>query len=157
MEFPLLYHAFFLLGICFLVLLVSCNPVIKVNGEFSSSPFPRSFLFGTASSSYQVLSYATSTTVRLFQVLWIIIVCFRSLQYEGAFLTDGKGLNNWDNFTHKPGQNLGQLCFTASFDASCYFHHSLLLLRNIRDNLLQETSWMEVMEMLLWIITIDIW
>ncbi|KAH9748138.1 Beta-glucosidase 47 [Citrus sinensis] len=76
MEFPLLYHAFFLLGICFLVLLVSCNPVIKVNGEFSSSPFPRSFLFGTASSSYQ---------------------------YEGAFLTDGKGLNNWDNFTHKPG------------------------------------------------------
>lgn len=26
-----------------------------------------------------------------------------SLQYEGAYLTDGKGLNNWDVFTHDPG------------------------------------------------------
>lgn len=25
------------------------------------------------------------------------------LQFEGAYLTDGKGLNNWDVFTHKPG------------------------------------------------------
>ncbi|KAJ7946265.1 Beta-glucosidase [Quillaja saponaria] len=41
-----------------------------------SSPFPSNFLFGTASSSYQ---------------------------FEGAFLSDGKGLNNWDVFTHKPG------------------------------------------------------
>ncbi|KAL0836699.1 hypothetical protein Bca101_088589 [Brassica carinata] len=42
-----------------------------------SSPFPSDFLFGTASSAYQ---------------------------YEGAFLTEGKGLNNWDIFTHEnPG------------------------------------------------------
>lgn len=34
------------------------------------------FLFGTASSSYQ---------------------------YEGAYLSDGKGISNWDVFTHKPG------------------------------------------------------
>nr|XP_016502354.1 PREDICTED: coniferin beta-glucosidase-like [Nicotiana tabacum] len=34
------------------------------------------FLFGTASSSYQ---------------------------YEGAFLSDGKGLSNWDFFTHEAG------------------------------------------------------
>ncbi|KAG7587979.1 Glycoside hydrolase superfamily [Arabidopsis suecica] len=39
-----------------------------------SSPFPSDFIFGTASSAYQ---------------------------YEGAFLTDGKSLNNWDVFTHK--------------------------------------------------------
>ncbi|KFK40643.1 hypothetical protein AALP_AA2G023200 [Arabis alpina] len=39
----------------------------------SSSPFPSDFLFGTSSSSYQ---------------------------YEGAYVTDGKGLNNWDVFTH---------------------------------------------------------
>uniref|UniRef100_A0A2N9ITV4 Beta-glucosidase n=1 Tax=Fagus sylvatica TaxID=28930 RepID=A0A2N9ITV4_FAGSY len=40
------------------------------------SPFPSNFLFGTASSSYQ---------------------------FEGAYLSDGKGLNNWDVYTHKPG------------------------------------------------------
>ncbi|XP_050371028.1 beta-glucosidase 47 isoform X2 [Argentina anserina] len=37
------------------------------------------FLFGTASSSYQ---------------------------FEGAFLNDGKGLSNWDVFTHEPGRIL---------------------------------------------------
>ncbi|KAK1556993.1 hypothetical protein Q3G72_015792 [Acer saccharum] len=47
-----------------------------MKGELGVSPFPRNFLFGTASSSYQ---------------------------FEGAFLADGKGLNNWDNFTHMPG------------------------------------------------------
>ncbi|CAM8993775.1 unnamed protein product [Rhodiola kirilowii] len=44
--------------------------------EVNRSHFPDGFLFGAASSSYQV---------------------------EGAFLEDGKGLNNWDNFTHLPG------------------------------------------------------
>lgn len=44
--------------------------------EFDHYPFPSNFLFGTASSSYQ---------------------------YEGAYLSDGKGLSNWDVFTHKPG------------------------------------------------------
>jgi beta-glucosidase len=38
------------------------------------SPFPSDFLFGTASSAYQ---------------------------YEGGYLTDGKGLDNWDVFTHE--------------------------------------------------------
>ncbi|KAJ4838707.1 Beta-glucosidase 46 [Turnera subulata] len=41
-----------------------------------SSPIPTNFLFGTASSSYQ---------------------------FEGAYLSDGKGLSNWDVFSHKPG------------------------------------------------------
>ncbi|CAA7054703.1 unnamed protein product [Microthlaspi erraticum] len=39
--------------------------------------FPKDFLFGTASSSYQ---------------------------HEGAYLTDGKALSNWDVFTEIPGK-----------------------------------------------------
>lgn len=42
----------------------------------SSSPFPPRFLFGTATSAYQ---------------------------HEGGFLSDGKGLNNWDVFSHQGG------------------------------------------------------
>ncbi|CAN0852386.1 Beta-glucosidase 46 [Linum grandiflorum] len=42
----------------------------------SSNPFRADFLLGTASSSYQ---------------------------FEGAYLSDGKGLNNWDVFTHASG------------------------------------------------------
>ncbi|KAJ0254680.1 Beta-glucosidase 45 [Hirschfeldia incana] len=50
------------------------------NSSDDSSPFPSDFLFGTSSSAYQ---------------------------YEGAYLTDGKGLNNWDVFTHEnPGEIL---------------------------------------------------
>ncbi|WCJ20256.1 beta glucosidase 46 [Euphorbia peplus] len=41
------------------------------------SPFPPNFLFGTASSSYQ---------------------------FEGAYLSEGKGLNNWDVYTKVPGK-----------------------------------------------------
>ncbi|KAL8151193.1 hypothetical protein V2J09_021001 [Rumex salicifolius] len=45
------------------------------------SQFPGNFLFGTASSAYQ---------------------------YEGAYLSDGKGLNNWDTFTHISGKIMDQ-------------------------------------------------
>uniref|UniRef100_A0A1J3DGD0 beta-glucosidase n=1 Tax=Noccaea caerulescens TaxID=107243 RepID=A0A1J3DGD0_NOCCA len=46
----------------------------------SDDSFPSDFFFGTASSAYQ---------------------------YEGAYLTDGKGLNNWDVFTREnPGKIL---------------------------------------------------
>ncbi|KAG8635232.1 hypothetical protein MANES_16G010500v8 [Manihot esculenta] len=58
--------------------MVPCNS-ISLKGSSDSSPFSSSFLFGTASSSYQ---------------------------FEGAYLSDGKGLNNWDTFTHKPGNIL---------------------------------------------------
>ncbi|KAK9267508.1 hypothetical protein L1049_009936 [Liquidambar formosana] len=45
--------------------------------SLDTSPLlPSNFLFGTASSFYQ---------------------------FEGAFISDGKGLNNWDVYTHKPG------------------------------------------------------
>ncbi|KAK9051827.1 hypothetical protein SSX86_028455 [Deinandra increscens subsp. villosa] len=50
--------------------------IINTIGANYSSAFPRNFLFGSASSSYQ---------------------------YEGAYLADGKGLSNWDMFSHKPG------------------------------------------------------
>ncbi|KAM7255324.1 hypothetical protein ACFE04_020565 [Oxalis oulophora] len=56
------------------------STVIIVQASSCSPPsFPANFLFGTASSSYQ---------------------------FEGAYLSDGKGLNNWDVFTHTPGKIL---------------------------------------------------
>ncbi|XP_022716071.1 beta-glucosidase 46-like isoform X1 [Durio zibethinus] len=63
----------FVLEICFSIIVLLCNPVSL---KSDASLFPSDFLFGTSSSSYQ---------------------------FEGAFLSDGKGLNNWDVFTHKPG------------------------------------------------------
>ncbi|XP_039016436.1 beta-glucosidase 18-like [Hibiscus syriacus] len=68
----------FVLETCFIILSLLCYP-LPLKGNPNASPFPSNFLFGTASSSYQ---------------------------FEGAFLSDGKGLNNWDAFTHKPGNIL---------------------------------------------------
>ncbi|XP_027338207.1 beta-glucosidase 47-like [Abrus precatorius] len=77
MELPLLlHHALFALSFCFSIFSGSCDDFLSVNENSSPSPFPSNFLFGTASSSYQ---------------------------FEGAYLADGKGPNNWDVFTHKPG------------------------------------------------------
>nr|KYP72854.1 Beta-glucosidase 6 [Cajanus cajan] len=75
MELPLL--PLFALSFCFSIFLGSCDDFLSVKENSSSSPFPSNFLFGTASSSYQ---------------------------FEGAYLTDGKGLSNWDVFTHEPGK-----------------------------------------------------
>ncbi|KAF7822748.1 beta-glucosidase 18-like protein [Senna tora] len=61
-------------------LLCSLQSVVQsyneVEDNINSSHFPQGFLFGTSTSSYQI---------------------------EGAYLEDGKGLNNWDVFTHIPG------------------------------------------------------
>ncbi|KAK6932340.1 Glycoside hydrolase family 1 [Dillenia turbinata] len=66
----------------FIILVVILLSSLQVSsdlltGRHSSDPslFPLNFLFGTASSSYQ---------------------------YEGAYLSDGKGFSNWDVFTHQP-------------------------------------------------------
>ncbi|KAJ6767306.1 GLYCOSYL HYDROLASE [Salix purpurea] len=75
MEFLLGCYAFIVLDLWFLVLMVSCNPIF-LEGSSDTSAFPSNFLFGTASSSYQ---------------------------FEGAYFSHGKGLSNWDVFTHTPG------------------------------------------------------
>ncbi|KAK2454821.1 beta-glucosidase [Trifolium repens] len=74
-SFPLL-HTLFVLSFLFSFFMGYSCGFVSIEDNLSSSPFPSNFLFGTASSSYQ---------------------------FEGAFLSDGKGLNNWDVFTHKPG------------------------------------------------------
>ncbi|CAH9141773.1 unnamed protein product [Cuscuta epithymum] len=58
----------------------------------SSSPFPPNFFFGTTSSAYQ---------------------------YEGAFLSDGKSLNTWDVYSHKPGT----ICDGSTADVSVDQYH----------------------------------
>lgn len=58
------------------------------------------FLFGTSSSCYQVLP----TLVNFLWMFWVQLFFLFSPQFEGAFLNDGKGLNNWDVFTHEAGQ-----------------------------------------------------
>ncbi|CAI9756588.1 unnamed protein product [Fraxinus pennsylvanica] len=66
---------FLLLGSLLSPFLVECHlKTLKYRSD--ASQFPPNFLFGTSSSSYQ---------------------------YEGAYTADGKGLSNWDVFTHEPG------------------------------------------------------
>ncbi|KAH9603521.1 hypothetical protein KSS87_004737 [Heliosperma pusillum] len=62
--------------ISFVIILSSISYVSSSSSSSSSKTLPSNFLFGTASSAYQ---------------------------YEGAYLSDGKGLNNWDTFTHTSG------------------------------------------------------
>ncbi|KAK7838937.1 beta-glucosidase 46 [Quercus suber] len=76
MELSLILHPFFVFHMCCPILVATCD-TISLKGSTESSQFPSNFLFGTASSSYQ---------------------------FEGAFLSYGKGLNNWDVFTHMPGK-----------------------------------------------------
>ncbi|EOA18355.1 hypothetical protein CARUB_v10006876mg [Capsella rubella] len=54
-----------------------CFIIITLINAEEGFEFPKNFLFGTASSAYQ---------------------------YEGAYLTDGKNLSNWDVFTSIPGK-----------------------------------------------------
>ncbi|KAJ4838706.1 Beta-glucosidase 46 [Turnera subulata] len=73
---PSVYGIVFLLELFLLSFaLSSAQETLKESSD--PSPIPTNFLFGTASSSYQ---------------------------YEGAYLSDGKGLSNWDLFAHTPGR-----------------------------------------------------
>ncbi|XP_047266666.1 beta-glucosidase 47 isoform X2 [Capsicum annuum] len=67
---------FFAFCVFFSSFIVSFSQTKKLSIVKEPVSFPRNFLFGTASSCYQ---------------------------FEGAFLSDGKGLNNWDVFTHETG------------------------------------------------------
>ncbi|KAK9227199.1 hypothetical protein WN943_012248 [Citrus x changshan-huyou] len=75
MNFPTVDTALFLLMMLLPPLFISCDPT-TLKQSLDPSPFPSNFLFGTSTSSYQV---------------------------EGAYLSEGKGLSNWDVFTHTPG------------------------------------------------------
>ncbi|KAK2631447.1 hypothetical protein EUGRSUZ_L02893 [Eucalyptus grandis] len=73
MEVSQLKKAIFIIQIVLASLFTSSNSIMTSDGP---SSLPGNFLFDTASSSYQ---------------------------FEGAYKSDGKGLNNWDVFAHEPG------------------------------------------------------
>ncbi|KAL0012390.1 hypothetical protein SO802_007498 [Lithocarpus litseifolius] len=85
----LLQKVFFLLAMFLLPLLIVCD--LQALKSMVQPPFPTNFLFGTASSSYQ---------------------------FEGAYLSDGKGLNNWDVYTHKPGDMTSHFSSSNIIDGS---------------------------------------
>ncbi|KAG5546300.1 hypothetical protein RHGRI_018465 [Rhododendron griersonianum] len=73
------YYLCFLLFLCFSSALSLRNFIGEEGEDIYRSQFPDGFLFGTSTSSYQI---------------------------EGAYLEDGKRLNNWDFFNHrKDGDN----------------------------------------------------
>ncbi|CAK9327337.1 unnamed protein product [Citrullus colocynthis] len=76
MEFSLIIFAVFLQVLVLVSAFIGSNSHLSLEESKNSKSFSKDFLFGTASSAYQ---------------------------FEGAFLSDGKGLNNWDVFTHKSG------------------------------------------------------
>lgn len=108
---------FIVTAVLFSPVLTSCS-LASVTASSDPSPFPAGFLFGTASSSYQVRLFDSHLFRPRRQILRHYIwtssnvdedengfCLFDFLQYEGGYLADGKGLSNWDVFTHKSGKN----------------------------------------------------
>jgi beta-glucosidase len=73
-------------------------------GGLSRASFPKGFVFGTATSAYQV---------------------------EGMAAGGGRGPSIWDEFAHTPGDHIRPLAayhFPSSLPSCCSELHSLLLL-----------------------------
>lgn len=153
MDIWLTYYVTFLLGMSFLlVLMVSGNP-IPLKGTSDTFPFPSDFLFGTASSSYQVYSLLaflsqkgtnahthTQNTATQRYLRYVIMCCFIFAQFEGAYLSNGKGLNNWDAFTHQPGKICRLFCFSNSFWTSFLFVVTIVCARFRIGNIMDGTN-----------------
>ena len=108
-----------------LVLLALLTNVIVVSSShdisFSRTSFPKGFIFGTASASYQVTSlyflyvnlyhfpsfFLVSNVVgcEAYDQYYYVHMCVLSnFQYEGAAKEDGRGASIWDTYTHEhPG------------------------------------------------------
>ncbi|WCJ20260.1 beta-glucosidase 47 [Euphorbia peplus] len=85
----------------------------------SDFPFPPNFLFGTASSAYQ---------------------------YEGAYLSDGKGLNNWDVFSHIPGKIIDGNTGDVAVDQYNRFREDIDLMVSLRLNTYRfSISWARIL------------
>ncbi|KAF5760465.1 putative beta-glucosidase [Helianthus annuus] len=81
--------------------------------------FPRNFLFGTASSSYQ---------------------------FEGAYLADGKGLSNWDIFSHEPGNIVDGSNGDVAVDHYHRYHKDVELMEYIGINTFRfSISWARIL------------
>ncbi|XP_038688812.1 uncharacterized protein LOC119987970 [Tripterygium wilfordii] len=93
------------------VILISslCVSANRQNLKESLDPslLPPNFLFGTASSSYQ---------------------------YEGAYLEDGKGLSNWDVFSHKPGTVIDGSNGDVALDQYHRYHEDIELMETLGVN-----------------------
>ncbi|KAK9092104.1 hypothetical protein Syun_027015 [Stephania yunnanensis] len=79
MKFSRAFHALFLINFISHFVCTLGDSTSHRGSTEAVSPFPSEFLFGVATSAYQV---------------------------EGAVVSDGKGLNNWDAFSHKSGSIL---------------------------------------------------
>ncbi|XP_021754801.1 beta-glucosidase 18-like isoform X2 [Chenopodium quinoa] len=90
--------SFFFFSLLLLVQSKHNHEVEEEEEVVTRSMFPDDFIFGVATSAYQI---------------------------EGAYLEDGKSLNNWDVFTHHPGGRFGEINPSG-----------LMFYNNIIDNLL---------------------
>lgn len=124
MKLSLFLNVVFVIIMCLCMITVSCNSSylmdLKSNPHYSV--FPSNFLFGTASSSYQVLQNTFHLLSSEVFSLWfgfsillepdaLLVIyashaCLFDLQFEGAYLSDGKGLSNWDIFSHEAGKTI---------------------------------------------------
>lgn len=62
--------------LCFSILKASCNSHISLEGNAASSSFPSDFLFGTASSSYQVRTLRVIVIYVLPENTWLLYSLF---------------------------------------------------------------------------------